>query len=64
MLQSVAIDYSHCWAIVFIMSYSDSIHKAKEKIDSVNQFINLIEKNSDTFKSVGISVSFKGQTVI
>lgn len=43
--------------------YSDLIQQAKEKIDSVNQFLNLIEKNYDTFKSVGISVSFKGKTM-
>ena len=46
------------------MSYSYAIQKAKEQIDSVNEFINLIEKNSDIFKSFGISVSFKGQSII
>lgn len=48
----------------YIMSYLDSIQKVKGQIDSVNEFINLIEKNSNIFKSVGISVIFKGQTII
>jgi len=45
------------------MSFKDSIQKAKEDIDSVKEFINLIEKKSDLLKSVGISVSFKGKSI-
>jgi len=45
------------------MDYKECIDKAKNDIDSVNEFLNLIEKNSDTFKKVGISVSFKSKTI-
>ena len=45
------------------MSFKDSIQKSKEDIDSVKEFINLIEKKSDLLKSVGISVSFKGKSI-
>lgn len=46
------------------MNYSNPIKEAKQKLDSVNEFINLIEKNSETFKEIGISISFKNKTVI
>ena len=45
------------------MSYLSLIEKAKKDIDSVKEFIELIENSSDLFKSVGISVSFKGKTI-
>ncbi len=56
------IYYTRCCVFVFIL-FKDSIQKAKDNIDSVKDFINLIENNSDLFKSVGISVTFKGKTI-